>query len=63
MFTTGRIIFTIIFLIGFILLMTWSYIKDKKINSVYFPNSYKILAYIVLVLGLLFLFVKTRHYL
>ncbi len=61
MFTTGKIIFAGVFVIIFIIAMFWSYQKDQKINKTHFKGASKILFYIVLVIGLLFLFVKMRH--
>ena len=41
MFTTGRIIFAIIFIIAFIIFMVISYKKDAKNHEVYYKNSAK----------------------
>jgi uncharacterized membrane protein YtjA (UPF0391 family) len=61
MFTTGKIIFAGLFVVVFIIAMFWSYQKDKQINKIHFKGASKTLFYIVLVIGLLFLFVKMRH--
>lgn len=63
MFTTGKIIFAGAFFIVFVIVMLWSYKKDKQINKIHFSGASKTLLYIVLVLVLLFLFVKMRHFL
>jgi len=41
MFTTGRIIFAIIFIIAFIVFMVISYKKDAKNHEVYYKNAAK----------------------
>lgn len=55
MFTTGRIIFTLILVAGFILLMFFAYRKDAKNQQGYGKDSLKVLAVIVVVV-LLYLF-------
>ncbi|MBS1634842.1 MAG: hypothetical protein JST26_02895 [Bacteroidetes bacterium] len=60
MFTTGKIIFAIIFIIGFILAMVWSFKKDGKINAQHYKNTSKTFILILLVFIALFLFVKFR---
>lgn len=41
MFTTGRIIFVIFFVIAFVTLMVLSYKKDAKNHEVYYKNAAK----------------------
>ena len=41
MFTTGRIIFAIIFIIAFIVFMVISYKKDVKNHEAYYKNAAK----------------------
>ena len=41
MFTTGPIIFAIIFIIAFIIFMVISYKKDAKNHEVYYKNAAK----------------------
>jgi len=41
MFTTGRIIFAIIFIIAFIIFMVISYKKDAKNHKAYYKNAAK----------------------
>ena len=41
MFTTGRIIFAIIFIIAFIIFMVISYKKDAKNHEIYYKNAAK----------------------
>lgn len=55
MISQGQLIFAGVALVAFIILMAFSYSKDKKRNKSYFKNSYVVL--IVFVLFLIFLFV------
>lgn len=41
MFTTGRIIFGVLFLIAFIFLMIWSYKNDAENHETFYKNSAK----------------------
>tara|TARA_B100001057_G_C22705693_1_gene893663 strand:- start:67 stop:264 length:198 start_codon:yes stop_codon:yes gene_type:complete len=41
MFTTGRIIFAIIFVIAFVIFMVLSYKKDAKNHQIYYKNTAK----------------------
>ena len=61
MFTTGRIIFTIAFLLIFSALIAYSDRKDIKVNKQHFKGSFWILLTIVLIFSALFLIVKLRH--
>lgn len=63
MFTTGRIIFVAFFLIAFISMLVWSYGKEKKLNSIHFPKSYKVLVALILFFLFLFVIVKIRKFL
>ena len=50
-FTTGRIIFMIIFIIAFIALMVYSYRKDIKNHERYYKNTgKKVLIYGILII-------------
>lgn len=60
MFTTGRIVFCLFFLVSFIFVMIWSYQKEKKINSIHFKKSYKIIIALILFFILQFLIVKIK---
>jgi hypothetical protein len=60
MFTKGRIIFTVLFFISFVVLMIYAYRKDLKINRRHFPKTYKILLVIVLIFSILFFIVKFK---
>lgn len=61
MFTTGRIVFTILFIVGFVGIMIWSYRKDLPINRKHFSGSYRILIGIILIFTALFFLVKFKH--
>jgi hypothetical protein len=63
MFTTGKIIFALVFALAFILFMVWSYRKDHSVTSSYYKNTSKTFLFILLVFTVLFLFVKFRKYL
>lgn len=60
MFTTGRIVFAILFVIAFVSLMIVAYGKDKKNHKAYYKNAAKK----VLIYGLMtiFLFVLFRFF-
>ncbi len=60
MFTTGRIIFTLSFLVVFILGMLYAYRKDLKINRLHFSKSYFIIVAILLIFTGLFLIIKVK---
>jgi spore maturation protein SpmA len=62
MFTQGKILFIIFFLVIFVAGMIWSYQKDKKMNKMHFDGASKTLIIILSVIGILFLFIKIRHY-
>jgi len=62
MFTTGQWLFAIIFLFFFILLMVFSYRKDRKLHKKYFKgNLWILLGFIVFVLLLLALKTLLKH--
>lgn len=61
MFTTGRLIFTILFIIAFILVLIYAYRKDLKINRRHFPQTYRVLLSIILITIVLFLVVKFKY--
>lgn len=55
MFSQGQLIFAGLFVIVFVALITFSYIKDKKIHTKFYKNSYIILLCFILFIALLFL--------
>jgi hypothetical protein len=61
MLTTGKMIFAAIFVVAFVIAMLWAYRKDSFIDKIHFRGASKILAISILVLLLLFLYVKMRH--
>jgi len=63
MFSTGRLIFVIIFVLVFVSAMVWSYSKEYKLNKIHFPKPYKILIALLLFLVVQFLIVKVRKFL
>lgn len=63
MFTTGRIIFVCLFVLAFVIMLVWSYSKEKKLNKIHFNKSYKVIIALVLFLILQFVIVKIRKFL
>jgi hypothetical protein len=62
MLTSGKIAFAICFAVVFIAAMIWSYNKDSFQDKLHFKGASKTLAIIIIVLVVMFLFVKMRHY-
>lgn len=60
MFTTGKLIFALLFLVVFVAGMAWSYKKDNSSSKIHYPKPYKLLIFIILCFVLMFLFVKYR---
>lgn len=58
MFSQGQLIFAALFAVVFIAVIIYSYIKDKKIHTKFYKNSYLILLSFILFIALLFV-VKT----
>lgn len=63
MFTTGRIIFALVFLLVFIGGLVWSFKKDRPVNKAHYTNVYKIVLGLLLFIVVLFVIVKLRKYL
>ncbi|MBI3502022.1 MAG: hypothetical protein HY063_09525 [Bacteroidetes bacterium] len=61
LFTKGKLIFALIFLLLFIVGMIWAYRADAKVNRMYYQNVWKILVSMILILGAIFLLVKLLH--
>ncbi|PJR03420.1 hypothetical protein CDL10_02030 [Avrilella dinanensis] len=55
MFTTGRIVFSLLFVIVFIAVVAYMYRKDLKIHQIYYKNTKWILIAIFSFIGILFL--------
>ncbi len=62
MFSTGKIVFSIIFIAGFVIALIWSYKKDQVVNKIHFKKPYLVLAGLLLFFTLLFVIVKSRKY-
>ena len=54
MFTTGQWVFALLFLISFILVITYSYYKDKKLHKKEYKGSFWVLAGFLVFIALLF---------
>lgn len=63
MFTTGRIIFSLVFLVIFIGGLIWSFRRDKAVNKFHYSQVYKIVLGLLLFVLALFLIVKLKKYL
>jgi cytochrome bd-type quinol oxidase subunit 1 len=53
MFTTGQLIFAIFFVIAFVIIMFYSYRKDKKLHKKYYKGSFWILLGFLIFVALL----------
>lgn len=53
MFSTGQLIFVIFFVIAFVILITISYRKDKKIHQKHYKGSIWILVGFIFFIGIL----------
>lgn len=63
MFSTGRIVFVIVFILVFVAGLIWSYRKEKALNKIHFNKAYKVLLALILFLIVQFLIVKIRKFL
>jgi hypothetical protein len=61
MLTIGKMIFAACFVVVFVAAMIWSYKKDSFTNKIHFKGASKVLVIAILVLFLLFIYVKMRH--
>jgi len=61
MLTTGKLIFTGIFIVVFVIAMLWSYKKDSFSDKLHFRGASKILVITIIVILLMLLYVKMRH--
>ncbi len=61
-FTTGKIIFALVFFVVFIGVMIWAYRKDIAVSRIHFKHVYKILIALFLFFILQFLIVKMRSF-
>lgn len=62
-FTTGRIIFVIVFVLIFTGGLLWAYRKDRRVTRLHFNKPYLILFSIIAFLTVLFIIVKIRKFL
>lgn len=62
MFTTGRLIFALCFVVIFIAGMVYSYKKEKNTRQIHYKRSYLVFAGIVLFMTALFLIVKMKKF-
>jgi len=58
MFSTGQLIFALLFVIAFVFLMIFSYRKDKRLHKKHYKGSFWILIGFLVFVALL-LFIKT----
>lgn len=54
MFSQGQLIFAALFVVVFVTVVTYSYIKDRKTHSVFYKKSYIILFFFFLFIAILF---------
>jgi uncharacterized membrane protein len=57
-FSQGQLIFSIVFLVLFVIGMVYSYAKDKNVRNRHYKGSYVVLVGIIVVVGAYFLLVK-----
>jgi hypothetical protein len=55
MFSTGQLIFAVLFLISFVIVMIFSYRKDVTTHQKFYKGSYKVLIAFLLFIFLLFI--------
>jgi hypothetical protein len=61
-FTKGQLIFSLFFVIVFVIGLVWAYGKDKAIRSTYFKGvAPRLILVIVAVYSLIFLIIKLMH--
>jgi hypothetical protein len=63
MFSGGQKIFSIFFIVVFVLGIAWAYRKDLGVTKIHFKKPYLILLSIIIFLTILFLIVKMRKFL
>jgi hypothetical protein len=54
MFSTGQLIFGLLFFIAFVIAMFFSYRKDARLHKIFYKGNYKILIGFLVFIGLLF---------
>lgn len=58
MFTTGRLIFTAIFIVAFVIFLIWAYVKDSRLQRKYYKGTGVILLILVAIWLAFYAFVK-----
>lgn len=58
MFTTGRIIFSVLFLVAFAAFLIWAYVKDARLQRKYYKGTLWILAILVAIWLVFYTFVR-----
>ncbi|NHM07056.1 hypothetical protein G4D82_07465 [Flavobacterium sp. CYK-4] len=54
MFSTGQLVFAVLFFIAFVIVITFSYRKDVAIHNRFYKGNYKVLIAFLLFVVLLF---------
>ena len=54
MFSTGQLIFGLLFFIAFVIAMYFAYRKDAQLHQLFYKGNYKILLGFLVFIGLLF---------
>lgn len=54
MFSTGQLIFALLFFLTFVGVMIWSYRKDLKLHQKYYKNSYWVLVGLIVFFSLIY---------
>lgn len=58
MFTTGRIVFSVIFLTAFAVFLIWAYVKDARLQRKYYKGTGYVLLVLVIIWLVFYAFVK-----
>jgi hypothetical protein len=54
MFTSGQLIFAVLFFLTFVGVMIWSYRKDLKLHQKYYKGSYWVLVALIVFFSLIY---------
>lgn len=60
MFTTGKVVFIIVFVIAFIAMLVYSYRKEYKTLRIHYKKPYLVLIGIIVFMSFLFFIVKFK---
>lgn len=58
MFTTGRIVFSVIFITAFVVFLIWAYVKDARLQRKYYKGTGYVLLILVIIWLIFYAFVK-----